>query len=37
MYLRHEKYDIQQAVKIELSSRVMCKVLFFGSYKIFSI
>ena len=32
MYLCHEKYDIQQAVEIELSSCVMCKVLFFGSY-----
>ena len=32
MYLCHEKYDLQQAVEIELSSRVMCKVLFFGSY-----
>ena len=32
MYLCHEKYDIQQAVGIKLSSRVMCKVLFFGSY-----
>ena len=32
MYLCHEKYDIQQAVEIELSSYVMCKVLFFGLY-----
>ena len=28
MYMCHEKYDIQQGVEIELSSRVMCK----GSY-----
>ena len=26
------KYDIQQTVEIGLSSRDMCKVLFFGSY-----
>ena len=32
MYLCYEKYDIQQPVETELSSRVMCKVLFFGSY-----
>ena len=32
MYLCHEKYDIQQAVEIELSSRVMYEVLFFGWY-----
>ena len=32
MYLCYEKYNIQQAVEIGLSSRVMCKVLFFGSY-----
>ena len=27
-----EKYNIQQAVEIELSSRVMCKILFFSLY-----
>ena len=32
MYLCYEKYDIQQAVEIGLSSRVMCKVFFFNSY-----
>ena len=32
MCLCYEKYDMQQAVEIELSSRVMCKVLVFGSY-----
>ena len=32
IYPCYEKYDIQQAVEIGLSSRVMCKVLFFGSY-----
>ena len=32
MNLCYEKYDIQQAVEIELSSRVICKVLFFSSY-----
>ena len=32
MYLRYEKYEIQQAVEIGLPSRVMYKVLFFSSY-----
>ena len=32
MYPFYEKYGIQQAVEIELSSRVMCRVLDFGSY-----
>ena len=32
MYLCYEKYDIEQAVEIGLSSCAMCKVLFFGSY-----
>ena len=32
MYLCSEKYDMQQAVEIGLSSRVMYNVLVFGSY-----
>ena len=32
MYLCCEKYDMQQAVEIGLSSRVMCRALVFGSY-----
>ena len=32
MYLFYEKYDIQQAVEIELSFGVMYKALFFGLY-----
>ena len=32
MYLCYERYDMQQAVEIGLSSRVMCKVLVCGSY-----
>ena len=32
MYLCYEKYDMQQAVEIGLSSRGMCRVLVFGSY-----
>ena len=28
----YEKYDIQQAVEIGLSFRVMCEVVFFSSY-----
>ena len=32
MYLWYEKYGMQQAVEIGLSSRVMCRVLVFGSY-----
>ena len=31
MILFYEKYGMQQAVKIGLSSRVMCRVLVFGS------
>ena len=31
-YLWYEKYGMQQAVEIGLSSRVMCRVLVFGSY-----
>ena len=32
MYLCYEKYGMQQAVEIGLSSRVMCIILVFGSY-----
>ena len=32
MYMCYEKYNMQQAVKIGFSSRVMYTVLVFGSY-----
>ena len=31
-YLCYQKYDIQQAVDMGLTSHVMCKILVFGSY-----